>query len=325
MTYEKVLKAASKQLLQLKGRTLDFISIKSSADVAYAKHLARTMSKLSPIIGNMLEFETIAYLNRLNIWAGRGQWRRRDPGFPDTVFVGTVSPMPGIEIKTWFPLATEITARFRETLTHFQQNQTNVAVIAWLPDHVFYGQPYIIDVWVDSARSLAQARDLHYHNPPDYLVLEPEDTSRRTANLQQTNTNGFKFQGTPAQLRQAETIVASWGARAKTYKTAPAYQRKMRSLYGRFQYRGDTNFAKMDRIQHSGLEDFKMRVLRAEIEGRTVSEWVDLLVRYEKAAEKLESREIRGKGDASEAMKGELTQRIGEFERALSKLVTRPT
>ncbi len=41
-------------------------------------------------------------------------------------------------------------------------------------------------------RSIAEARDQHYHKPPDYLVVEPEDTSRRTKNLRQTNTNGYK-------------------------------------------------------------------------------------------------------------------------------------
>jgi len=82
----------------------------------------------------------------------------------------------------------------------------------------------------------------------------------------------------------------------------------------------------MDRIQHSGLEDFKTRVLRAEIEGRTVSEWAGLLGHYEKVAERLESLEIKRKrGGVREATKGKLAQRTGEFERALSALVARST
>ena len=57
---------------------------------------------------------------------------------------------------------------------------------------------------------MAKARDDHYHNPPDYLVLEPEDTKARTRNLQQTNTNGYKFQGTAAQFQEAQKIVQAW-------------------------------------------------------------------------------------------------------------------
>jgi hypothetical protein len=322
MICEEVLRIASRRLLQLKNSTLDFISIKPSADVAYVKHLARTISKLSPSIGNMLEFEMVSYLNGLDCWRGFGRWRRQDPGFPDAVFMGRTSPRPGIEIKTWFPLATEITARFRETVTHFRENQTNVAVVAWLPDHVFYGKPYIIDVWVDSARGLAQVRDLHYHNPPDYLVLEPEDTSRRTVNLQQTNTNGFKFQGNQEQLRRARAIVASWGPRGKLHKTSPAYQRKLRSLYGQFRYRGDTNFAKMDRIQHEGLEAFKARVLKTKIQGRHVIEWAGLLQRYEQAIGKVEALELkRGMDGVPKTIKDGLAECIREFEATLSELV----
>ena len=38
------------------------------------------------------------------------------PGFPDTIFIGpNVTPSPGFEIKAWFPLATEITARFKDS------------------------------------------------------------------------------------------------------------------------------------------------------------------------------------------------------------------
>ena len=48
---------------------------------------------------------------------------------------------------------------------------------------------------------------LHYHKPPDYLVFEPEDTSERTANLQQTNTNGYKLQQDKCSLSAARRCV----------------------------------------------------------------------------------------------------------------------
>lgn len=185
--------------------------------------------------------------------------------------------MPGFEIKAWFPMATEITARFKDSQTHFVRDNTYVTMLAWLPEHMIYGKPKIIGVCVASGKSVAAARDAHYHNPPDYLVLEPEDTRARTRNLQQTNTNGYKFQGTAKQLRQAEKLVKSWGKGGTFYKPTPEYQAKLRQLFARFPYRLDTNYAKMDRIQHAGIEVFKERIGKKEFHGMSVSEWTRIL------------------------------------------------
>ncbi|MGD1702898.1 hypothetical protein [Dapis sp. BLCC M229] len=57
---------------------------------------------------------------------------------------------------------------------------------------MIYRKPYILELCIVSARSVGETRDSHYHNSPDYLVLKPEDTQKRTQNLQQTNTNGYK-------------------------------------------------------------------------------------------------------------------------------------
>jgi hypothetical protein len=146
-----------------------------------------------------------------------------------------------------------------------------------VPSDIIFGKPEILDVWVDSALSVAIARDTHYHNPPDYLVFEPEDTSARTRNLQQTNTNGYKFQGTPGQFAEAEKIVKSWGPDGKTFSHAMEYQGQLKSLLGRFPYRLDTNFAKMDRIEHKTLEAFKSRVLAMEVKGYSIRQWDAIL------------------------------------------------
>jgi len=79
-------------------------------------------------------------------------------------------PVPGIEIKTWFPLATEITARFRESQSNLTANNIKLALVCWLPEFILFGQPKIIGVWTDDALSVAKSRDAHYHSPPDYLV-----------------------------------------------------------------------------------------------------------------------------------------------------------
>ena len=47
----------------------------------------------------------------------------------------------------------------------------------------------------------------------------------------------------------------------------------------RFPYRLDTNFAKMDRIVHPGIEAFKKRVLATKIHGLTIAQWSALLYR----------------------------------------------
>lgn len=161
-------------------------------------------------------------------------------------------------------------------------------MLAWLPEFLIFGKPKIVDIVVVSGRSVAKARDDHYHNPPDYLVLEPEDTATRTSNLQQTNTNGYKFQGTPAQFSEAQAVVASWGRGGATYLPTPAYQARLRELIARFPYRLDTNFAKMDRIVHAEIEAFKNRVHGSQFHGMSIGEWNRLLSRGDDATIKRE-------------------------------------
>lgn len=192
--------------------------------------------------------------------------------------------MPGFEIKAWFPLATEITARFRDSQNHFVKDNTRVAMLAWLPEKLIYGKPEILAVCVVSAKSVAAARDYHYHNPPDYIVLEPGDTTARTSNLQQTNTNGYKFQGSAIEFQRAEKTVASWGKNGKMFKSTPDYQVKLRQLFGKFSYRLDTNFAKMDRIVHPEIERFKNEVMNTQVHGLTIEEWRTLLASGDEAA-----------------------------------------
>lgn len=276
----EILASASRHLQGLAGHVFDLLTIAKPISPDAAVNLSKVVSKLSPLLGNLIEFNTVEFLNDQPEYQGLGEWLRQDPGFPDTIFLGpTITPTPGFEIKAWFPLATEITARFKDSQNHFTHDQTHVCMLAWLPDQLIFGKPKIIDVCIVSGRSVAEARDNHYHNPPDYLVLEPEDTTTRTRNLQQTNTNGFKWQGTPALFDEARKLVESWGAEGSHYKPTPEYQALLRQLINRFPYRLDTNFAKMDRIVHPGIEDFKQRVGGTTIHGLTVAQWTRLLCR----------------------------------------------
>lgn len=272
-----IISIASDHLTGLQNSIFDVLTIEKPHSTEAAVNLAKIISKLSPLVGNLIEFNTVEYLNEKEEFKEYGSWKRQDPGFPDTIFEGNISPTPGFEIKAWFPLATEITARFKDSQNHFDHDQTYVAMLAWLPEHLIYGKLKIIDIVIVSGLTVAQARDNHYHNPPDYLVLEPEDTTARTANLQQTNTNGFKFQGNRKQFEEAKKIVASWGEGGAKYKPDREYQRQIRQLIEKYKYRLDTNYAKMDRIVHEGIEAFKTKIYNTPFNGMNIGEWNKLL------------------------------------------------
>ena len=276
MDFREILTIARKKLSTLDKHLINILDITRPPSLDYAKHLAKVISKLSPLIGNMIEFSTVDLLNETD-WKDEGTWLRQDPGFPDALFESdSVVPNPGIEIKAWFPLATEITARFKDSVTIFEKDNIDMALIAWLPENVIWGKPQIIDTLVVSGKSIAEARDAHYHRPPDYLVFEPEDTSNRTANLQQTNTNGYKLQTDKCDMAEARKVVESWGEEKKKYSPLPEYQRLLRSLYGQFVYRLDTNYAKIDRIEHPEIESFKQKVLSTEFKGKPIKMWSDI-------------------------------------------------
>ena len=277
MNTREVIQSASQHLQSLTGYVFDVLTISKPGTAEQAVNLAKVISKLSPLVGNLIEFNTVEFLNTKPEYRPYGEWMRQDPGFPDAVFAGSVSPTPGFEIKAWFPLATEITARFKDSQEHFTQDQTYVCMLAWLPEYLIFGKPRIVDVCIVSGKSVAEARDKHYHNPPDYIVLEPEDTTTRTRNLQQTNTNGYKFQGTPEQFVEAQKMVENWGSESSDYQTDVEYQALLRELQGAFLYRLDTNFAKMDRIVHGKIEEFKQRVSNQSLHGHTILEWNRLL------------------------------------------------
>jgi len=300
-----VIERASAHLHGLNGHGFDVLTVSKPISVNAAVNLAKVISKLSPLLGNLIEFNTVEILNDQEDFNGLGEWVRQDPGFPDTVFLGPFKPTPGFEIKAWFPLATEITARFKDSQSHFVNDNTYVAMLAWLPEHIIYGKPKIIGVCVVSGKSVAAARDNHYHNPPDYIVLEPEDTSERTRNLQQTNTNGYKWQGTHKEFDDATRIVEAWGRDGKKYQPSDEYQRRLRELTGRFRYRLDTNFAKMDRIVHSEIESFKTKTLDTEVRGMRVKDWTRLLTggNDTEIAKVLEARLDIREADADEILK----------------------
>jgi hypothetical protein len=290
MNTNQIIQAASQHLNELSGRIFDVLLVNKPVSPEAAVNLSKVISKLSPLMGNMIEFNTCEFLNEKEEFNAIGKWKRQDPGFPDVIFEGAVAPTPGFEIKAWFPLATEITGRFKDSQNHFLDDHTYLALIAWLPEFVIFGRPRIVGVSVASGASVAAARDSHYHNPPDYLVLEPQDTKSRTKNLQQTNTAGYKWQSNTdpvveeKNLKEAATLLASWGSESSNYSPSQDYQQKMKILMSQFNYRLDTNFAKLDRIGHDAIEAFAKSIYATEYHGMTIGQWNKLLASRNEAA-----------------------------------------
>jgi hypothetical protein len=273
----EVIEIVNSNILKLPDQIFDVLSVSKPKNMMEAINLSKIISKLSPLVGNLIEFHMVDFLNEIKELKNIGIWKRQDPGFPDTIFNSKIIPAPGFEIKAWFPLATEITARFKDSQTYFADDQTYVLLIAWLPEFLLFGRPKIIDICSVSGKSIAKARDTHYHNPPDYLVLEPEDTTNRTSNLQQTNTNGYKFQGDEKDFSNAKIYIDTIENFSYVYEPSPEYQTNVRKIFERYKYRLDTNYAKIDRIVQPEIELFKAKVLATTLHGLTVANWSKVL------------------------------------------------
>ncbi len=270
---EDILAVANKQLGSLTGKSLDLIEVSKAKSVEYGAELAKVISKLSPLLGNLIEYSTIDALNKVG-WHHNGRWIRQDPGFPDAQFSSDQEGIkPGIEIKAWFPFSTEMTARFRDSQKIFRNNHIEVAIIVWVPEKILWGKPRIIDSLIVRASTVAKARDDHYFDPPNYLVLEPEDTSERTANLRQTNTNGYVYQRDKGRFEEAVAEAHKLGLYKGKYSSTPFFQDKIRVLFNKFPYRLDTNYAKIDRIEHPEIENFKEKINSTYYLGKTIREW----------------------------------------------------
>jgi len=78
MEHTQILRKASNYLLSLENRMIPVLEIAKPDTTEYAYHLAKIVSKLSPLVGNMIEFYVCSELNKLER-EGRGKWIRQDP------------------------------------------------------------------------------------------------------------------------------------------------------------------------------------------------------------------------------------------------------
>lgn len=270
LEFERALEA----LNELSQRPVDLLTVKSLGVGVDAVLIAKNISKLSPFVSTQLENAVIETLTDVPGAEGLS-WARQDPGFPDAglTHLGTQTGH-GIEAKAWYVCGTEITARFRASQTVLIGKRVYVVLVAWIMSDIVFGTPTILGYELFDAEDVARARDEHYHKPPNYIVVEPEDTTERTANLQQANVMGFKLQTRDlARINRMETLLGDRWEHPYTDWSRTMVDVVRQNL----EYREETNFAKLDRIDHPGVEAFKKRILETEYRGRTVKEWRTLL------------------------------------------------
>ena len=267
---------AENKLKSLAGEEIPALSL-NSLDASEAPFLGQIVSKLSPMIGNLLENRIVNFLNETR--DKDHYWVRQDPDFPDALLKATsgIETGVGFEVKAWYALSTELTGRFRESVNLLSGKNIKVVVVSWMMSHVVYGTPKILDVLVVDALEVAKSRDNHYHNPPDYLINEPNDTTARTRNLQQTNVLGYKWQETdPKRSADAHKFVKQH-PNASSDPHSPEAQALVDALMNTYKYRLDTNFAKIDRIDNPDIEAFKSKVMAMSVRDKTLTEWQKLL------------------------------------------------
>ena len=267
---------AEKTLQNLIGESVEALSVNSlSSDDA--PFLAQIVSKLSPMIGNLLERRIIQVLAEE---AGNDYtWIRQDPGFPDAALLDALGSKTdsGFEVKAWYAFSTELTGRFRESRNLLAGKDVRLVVVAWAMSHVVYGTPQILGVVSIPADDVAHSRDNHYFTPPKYVTVEPNDTTNRTRNLQQSNVSGYRLQDSSDQkLQIAENWVKEVGLLGMQPHSSEA-QTLVAKLVSDYNYRLDTNFAKIDRIENSEIEQFKRQILNQSFRDKKISDWTKLL------------------------------------------------
>ena len=270
------MKRAEGVLRGLVGHSIDTLAV-SSLGSDEAILLGKVVSKLSPMIGNLLEARIIDILREdapLDF-----TWKRQDPDFPDAALFDSSGNNTGygFEVKAWYALSTELTGRFRESQNLLNTKNIKVVIVAWMMSHIVYGTPQVLDVLIVDASEVAHSRDQHYHKPPDYLIVEPRDTTARTSNLQQTNVAGYKWQSTNSKDKaEAQAMVRAAQRDAKQPHSA-IEQSLAELLMAKFPYRMDTNFAKVDRIDNVDIERFKASIMSSKARERSLKMWAKLL------------------------------------------------
>lgn len=244
-----------------------------------------TLAKFSSVLSNLLEVHVVERLNDYNavnsVWPGH-KWINQDPYFPDCILVPLHGHDPkldthglmGIEVKIWYPMATELTARINESQTNKGLENSILLIGAWMPISLIWGKIGTIGVGIFNLDEVIKCRDDKWFNPPKELITEPFDTEKRTSNLQQTNVVFWELQD---GADEANKIVQDWPSRQ--YSPDLETQNRIRSLinHDAISYRQENqNRNKIQRIGHSGIDRFKKEMRNKTVCGKSLDGWLKL-------------------------------------------------
>lgn len=98
MDHRHAMLLAEKAIHDLNQHHFDILNIARPSHLDYAINLGKFIAKLSPLMSTLIEFKVVDSLNNIHDLQPFGTWIRQDPGFPDAIFQGDITPAPGIEI-----------------------------------------------------------------------------------------------------------------------------------------------------------------------------------------------------------------------------------
>jgi len=244
-----------------------------------------TLAKFSSVLSNLLEVHVVDQLNEYNrinnVWPGY-RWISQDPYFPDCILVPLEGHDPstdthgvmGIEVKIWYPMATELTGRLNESQATVGLGNSVLLIGAWIPNFIIWGQIETLAVGIFDILDVIRTRDNRWFYPPAALITEPRDTSERTSNLQQTNVSFWEIQ---SGRELASNIVELWPT--MEYSTEEEMQDRIHDLlnHPNIDYRPENqNRNKIQRIGHSGIREWQLEISQIEICARQLREWFRL-------------------------------------------------
>ena len=277
----------------INGQRINILTINKCDEDAVIPFL-KNMSKLSSLISVQIETRSLARLDAIygEDLPNDVEWvineRVGGEKYPDLAFADLeFSPSsnwvwPGVEIKTWCPFATEMSGRMMKGQSIMENYPDQLLLVAWLPDHLLYGDPQVIGTWVGDGLEMAKSRDDYWHDPPKSLILEPDFSPDREAHKQHTNVDRYLWDDDDSNLEAAEQMAKDLGLYATPYSYDDDYQENVRKVYNSFNYKKGTNFRKLDRLHHDPLDNFPDRIREDTIiEGKSLDEWNKHLKRGE--------------------------------------------
>lgn len=275
------------------GQTIDVLTVNRCDEDAVIGFI-KNMSKLSSLISVQIEMRAVKRVNSMyneqlpdNVgWVINeriGGEKYPDLAFADFEFTPSSDWVwPGVEIKAWCPFATEMSGRMMKGQSIMQKYPDQLLLVAWLPEHLLYGQPKVIGTWKGDGLDMAKSRDNHWHDPPSSLILEPDFSPERDAHKQHTNVDRYLWDDKDSKEDEARQMADNLNILDTSYSYKDEYQQRVRQLYSSFNYKKGTNFRKLNRLHHQPLDNFPDHIRQnTYIEGKSLAEWNTHLSRGE--------------------------------------------